>query len=101
MASGLQVFDGSGQPVFIPEYVTPRFLGNFNVSAPSTGSLVHAGLSTGRPFAIVIPNQPLAYENLMSSGCEVTFSGNTLFWNAYPASSGVGSVSLTVFYGVE
>lgn len=83
MATGLKVWDSSGNLTFDGTARISRVLGSAAVGAGSSGSITNAGFATGAPYCICVrtnagtPTQP----NNSNVPPIISFSGTTLSYN--------------------
>jgi hypothetical protein len=83
MATGVKVWDGSGNLTFDGTTRISRVLGTIAVPAGATGSVTDAGFATGAPYCIALrinagaPNQP---NNSMAAPI-ISFAGTTMSYN--------------------
>ncbi len=96
MTAGLQIWDANNRLVLDVTNRLARFAGEVTTVRDVAGSLTSPAFSVGKPFAYV---QNLAavgfvdgYNKPARSGPAVTFSGNTMSWDA--------AVEAHIIYGV-
>lgn len=78
MATGLRVWDASGNLVVDVTDRLTRILGVVSMPANSSGSVVDDGFLTGTPFPIAIRSNGTTFFNGTSVAVSISFSGNTM-----------------------
>lgn len=89
MSQGLQVWDAAGVLRLDTNARYARFLGEVASTGTANGSISHAGLAKGTPFAMVLPLPSGTKPEPPQSWIFPTarFSGTTLIWEFITTSS--------------
>jgi hypothetical protein len=99
MAQGMQVWDADGNLTVDTSDFLGRVLGSTSTGA-SNGSLGHAGLDDGVPFAVCLPSIASdvapTYDALYAP--DISFAGTTMSWT-YEA--GKPAVNNLIVFGVR
>lgn len=84
MPQGLQIWDTSGNLVFDTNTYAARTLGIATVTANTSGSATHSGLTSGTPFWVF----QVSGSNWFSQQPAVSVSGTTISWDNTASADG-------------
>lgn len=93
--SGIEVWDSRGVKTLDTDDRLMRILGQRAISG--TGSLHHAGLSSGEPFYFLVPQDDGVYVNGESV---ISFSGDWLTWDIAANFYSSSTRSVLIIFGV-